>query len=161
MGQVAEQSKTINKAHLFLVAFDLSAVMSRVAGDESSKIEAEKAYRHFLLLTWKNMRMSTGSIVPSPLADSVWHVHLIFTKNYRKMCDGLVGGFIDHKPDGGDLTEGDRRRRRERTRALDRTIHTDLRFITGEFLPPERAHQSRPDMGGCDTGGCDGCESCG
>lgn len=62
---------------------------------ERAKIE----YRQFMLLIWLNESAGhTQLVVPTVLADAIWHEHIMFTREYREFCENLVGKFIDHVP---------------------------------------------------------------
>lgn len=39
-------------------------------------------------------------LVPTPILDQVWHVHILDTQRYRRDCLALFGQFIDHQPLG-------------------------------------------------------------
>ncbi|NJN62224.1 MAG: hypothetical protein HC795_12465 [Coleofasciculaceae cyanobacterium RL_1_1] len=39
-------------------------------------------------------------LVPTPMLDQVWHVHILDTQRYRRDCLALFGQFIDHQPFG-------------------------------------------------------------
>jgi hypothetical protein len=57
---------------------------------------AEKAireYKKFMYLAATSDLM----VSPSPVIDTVWHQHLIFTQSYSDLC-GLLGRFIQHVP---------------------------------------------------------------
>jgi hypothetical protein len=49
-------------------------------------------YKKFLFLA------SMSNVSPSPPIDRVWHTHLLFTKDYKKMCDTVFKKFIHHVP---------------------------------------------------------------
>lgn len=40
------------------------------------------------------------ALVPTPLLDYVWHLHILDTQRYRQDCLALFGQFIDHHPQG-------------------------------------------------------------
>ncbi len=66
--------------------------------DESQAI-AE--YQHFMYLAyWKRRLFGTFSVVPTHLADKIWHGHLLDSADYRGFCERVVGEFIDHHPAG-------------------------------------------------------------
>lgn len=37
-------------------------------------------------------------VAPSYEIDQVWHTHLLFTKDYKKMCDEVLGVLLHHNP---------------------------------------------------------------
>jgi uncharacterized membrane protein YgcG len=61
--------------------------------------KAVAEYQQFMLLIWANeQKGSPEMVVPTILADTIWHEHIQFTRNYREFCNDLVGRFIDHVP---------------------------------------------------------------
>lgn len=38
------------------------------------------------------------NVAPSYEIDQVWHTHLLFTKDYKKMCDEVLGVILHHNP---------------------------------------------------------------
>lgn len=67
---------------------------------EKGRLTADKAqtlvqeYRRFLQLA----ATGPGPVVPSPLLDQVWHLHLTDTRAYAAMCEAVFGRFIHHTP---------------------------------------------------------------
>lgn len=51
-------------------------------------------YRRFLQL----VANGPGPVVPSPLLDQVWHLHLTDTRAYAAFCDAAFGRFLHHTP---------------------------------------------------------------
>lgn len=58
--------------------------------------EAELLYKHFLWMCYLSRRR------PVPIlgrnADKVWHNHILDTPRYRKDCNAIFGGYLDHQP---------------------------------------------------------------
>ena len=52
-------------------------------------------YKKFLSLKRK---YPDSELVPTEEIDSVWHVHILDTKNYADDCNMLFGKFMNHKP---------------------------------------------------------------
>ncbi len=57
--------------------------------------EAELWYRHFLWMCYVNGTRQVP--VPSSGADKLWHNHILDTPTYRKDCDAMFGGYLDHE----------------------------------------------------------------
>ncbi len=143
----------------FIATYDLTEVINRLVSKRQLKraqaSEAVEAYRHFMLLVWTNYHTrtslgdQTGAVVPSALADIVWHGHILHTKKYRKFCQSLIGQFIDHAPNPPDMTEAEMFARRDHTRQLQQIVPDRLWFVS-EFLPPEGTKQA--GCAGCDCG---------
>ena len=51
-------------------------------------------YRRFLYLA----AVSTNGATPSRKIDEVWHQHLLFTRNYERMCREAIGRTLHHDP---------------------------------------------------------------
>ena len=50
--------------------------------------------------------MFPGEIVPSTHVDTVWHMHLLYTRNYQQFCrEALDREFLHHEPASGDEEE--------------------------------------------------------
>ncbi len=58
-------------------------------------------YRQWLLLCSADSRWL---FVPNPELDEVWHTHLLFSRDYKNLCEALLGagGFIHHEPESGE-----------------------------------------------------------
>ncbi|MBO9660470.1 MAG: hypothetical protein J7527_16735, partial [Chitinophagaceae bacterium] len=50
-------------------------------------------YKKFMYLA----TVSDSMVSPSPVIDTVWHQHLIFTQSYSQFCN-TTGKFIQHVP---------------------------------------------------------------
>lgn len=59
-------------------------------------------YKKFMLLC----SQMPGQTVPSTHVDTVWHMHLLYTRNYQRFCHEAIGcEFIHHQPASGDDEE--------------------------------------------------------
>jgi len=56
--------------------------------------EAIAEYRRFLYLA----AVSSDGATPSQRIDAVWHEHLLFTRNYDRMCREAIGRPLHHDP---------------------------------------------------------------
>ena len=78
---------------------DLDNVIARLRRDENMSTEdiqqAVKEYKQFLEL---RRREDDANIVPSVLADKVWHHHILDTRTYARDCDTIFGDFLHHNP---------------------------------------------------------------
>jgi uncharacterized protein (TIGR04222 family) len=69
-------------------------------------------YRKFMYLAATSDRM----VSPSPVVDTVWHQHLIYTESYTAFC-ALLGKRIEHIPSTHDPKEAEKfRQAKERTK---------------------------------------------
>jgi len=53
-------------------------------------------YRRFIFLAG----LGRGEVTPSEAVDQVWHLHLVYTRDYREFC-AAGGAFIEHGPTRG------------------------------------------------------------
>lgn len=59
-------------------------------------------YRKFTLLC----TLFPNETVPSTHVDTVWHMHLLYTRNYHRYCREALGQeFLHHEPASGDDAE--------------------------------------------------------
>ena len=58
--------------------------------------EAELMYKHFLWMCYLNGHRAVP--VLGRQVDCVWHNHILDTPRYRKDCNAIFGGFLDHQP---------------------------------------------------------------
>ncbi|PZR26747.1 MAG: hypothetical protein DI535_12950 [Citrobacter freundii] len=71
-------------------------------------------YRKFMYLA----AVSDSMVSPSPVIDTVWHQHLIFTQSYNSFCR-ILGKFIQHVPSTHNKEEFSRfKQAKEITRSL-------------------------------------------
>lgn len=40
-------------------------------------------------------------LVPTLDIDEIWHLHILYTKDYRQDCDRIFGRYLDHQPSDG------------------------------------------------------------
>ena len=68
---------------------------------ELSQWEAEFAqiaiaeYKKFMFL--KSI-FPEETLLPAQIVDTVWHLHLLYTRSYQELCTALGSEFIDHDP---------------------------------------------------------------
>lgn len=80
---------------------------SRLAGEQGwSHVFAAKVIREYRRFV--GLAMVAGHPVsPSAAVDQVWHLHLVYTKNYwREMCGECLGQELHHSPTTGGGEEG-------------------------------------------------------
>jgi hypothetical protein len=59
-------------------------------------------YKRFMLL----VSIFDDRMVPSIDVDTVWHLHLLYTRSYQKFCRGALGlPFVHHEPAKGNSGE--------------------------------------------------------
>ena len=91
-----------------LPTFDLTALKLRAEeklGWPSSKIDREiKEYLRFLAL---HKIHPYKTIYPSAEVDEIWHLHILDTRAYHRVCSEYFGYFLHHDPnptgDHGDI----------------------------------------------------------
>ncbi|MBX9877523.1 MAG: glycine-rich domain-containing protein-like [Candidatus Obscuribacterales bacterium] len=63
---------------------------------------AIEEYKRFMLLT----KLYPDRMVPSVHVDTVWHLHLLYTRNYHLFCkNALSSDFVHHEPSKGGNEE--------------------------------------------------------
>lgn len=79
---------------------DLSGIMARIqfeqSFDDATLERAEKEYRQYLKLN-AILDLSEQLVAP-PLADLVWHMHILHTQKYAEDCAMLFGKMLHHDP---------------------------------------------------------------
>lgn len=86
---------------------------------------AVREYRRFLVLS----TLTKHVISPSAPVDGVWHLHVLFTRNYAAFCDGVLGHFLHHDPATGSAEN-----RESLDDAYEQTL-ASYRTIFGEEPP--------------------------
>ena len=99
--------ETIEEAREFLEKLELAAytqgALDECFLDPGQVGDAKALYRHFLLMVWyRDHTNASGTLIPTPLCDYVWHQHILHTKEYREFCDQFFGKYLDHIPGFGD-----------------------------------------------------------
>jgi uncharacterized protein (TIGR04222 family) len=84
-------------------------------------------YKRFLLLASSSDRL----ISPSDAVDQAWHLHLLYTRDYRRVCRTILGRRLEHTPSQGGHEE-----RAKFEEAYARTLEVYLATF-GEEPPPE------------------------
>lgn len=139
--------------HKLIAALNLEPFVNRavdIFGLKSEDVEsAMREYRHFLYLAYWNRRLEEPTmVVPTVNADKIWHTHILFTRDYREMCDRVFGRYLDHHP---GLKEGTR----DHTVSMQHTrqVHKRIRQLGKEpgfdegyfsFLDPKPAPRPVP-----------------
>lgn len=87
-------------------SIDLLSVMKKLQQEincsNSLAISVEKRYRGFLYL---NAIYPNEILVPSCLLDKVWHLHILYTRQYMSDCNIMFGKYLHHLPMEGAETE--------------------------------------------------------
>lgn len=83
---------------------NLDSVMARLRRDEQMSTadiqQAVKEYHQFLELC---RREGAAGIVPTVLADKVWHYHILDTRRYATDCEAIFGEFLHHNPNDASM----------------------------------------------------------
>mgnify|MGYP001579819025 FL=1 len=118
---------------------------------EVSELEARRQFeecKKFLIVC---AQTPDGSLAPSAIIDEMWHAFVLFTRDYAKFCDQLLGGFVHHIPSDGPAKVAYRR-----TLAA---LRLQFGKLDSEFWPQGKAGDcSTPSEcggdGGSGEGGC-------
>lgn len=99
--RVAAHSKST--ARRVIDSVDVTAYANKAIAEGKMKRsqvrEAANEYRHYMLLVWMNNQQGNKQVVvPTELADHIWHQHILDSVPYRRFCDNLIGRYIDHIP---------------------------------------------------------------
>lgn len=88
------------------LAWDLSKpiafLVNRKGMDPSYAAELATEYLRFIGILAENRERD---LPVSEAVDEMWHTHILFTEDYRRMGDEVYGGYINHHP---VLTETER-----------------------------------------------------
>lgn len=82
-----------------VIAWDLKNpkqfLVTRQGFDPEYVDELEVEYKRYmaLVVTRPDQKLPISNVV-----DELWHAHLLFTNDYRKMSDKLNGSYINHVP---------------------------------------------------------------
>ena len=49
-------------------------------------------------LKTKRATKNNSLLQPEPIADIVWHTHILFTEKYHEDCLEIFGDYIHHRP---------------------------------------------------------------
>lgn len=72
--------------------------------DEEFTQMAIQEYRKFMYLK----AVTELPLTPSVVVDSVWHMHILYTRNYQAFCRDFIGYFVHHDPGSGAEDESER-----------------------------------------------------
>ena len=89
---------------------------------------AMEEYKQFMVLKWLERDFDGSKLSPSPLIDTIWHNHILFTKHYKTFCDAAFGSgtnenyFVHHNPSGIFEEE-------EKFKRLSNTVYSFLQYF--------------------------------
>lgn len=73
--------------------------------EEKEITKAIAEYRNFMFAK-QQTRDEEGLILsPCPIVDTIWHTHILFTEDYQKFCETIIGFYVHHRPNGKYETE--------------------------------------------------------
>jgi hypothetical protein len=79
---------------------DLRGILTRTQKElrwNEDEVEYAKLwYIRFLEMSWQNNGKPVYYI--SRKADYLWHAHILHSRRYRRYCDKVFGGYLDHTP---------------------------------------------------------------
>jgi len=83
-----------------LPAFDLSRILARIRKEhpdwpEERILRAEEDYRRFLACAKADRY---AKLSPFGDVDTVWHTHIVYTRQYHADCDAYFGYYLHHEP---------------------------------------------------------------
>ena len=140
----------------------VSRYMRDYSSDELTALEFFVELKKFLAVSAAANAKGTSIGMAGPV-DEMWHTALLFTRNYRELCE-LLGGFVEHVPDVQDIdhvisTAGYVRFLSiyESAFGIKAPIHIWPDLISGEGGMQAAAAAA---CGGCGTGGGGSCSSC-
>ncbi len=135
--------------------FDLSLVLARYRRQYGfSQAVAEDHRRELVrfLALCATARQYGRSYGMMGAVDELWHMFVIFTRDYARFCEEVAGRFLHHIPEpDGVATQG----------TIDRYLAFlgDYRTVYGEEPPP--AYWPNPKRSPHNTdASCDGCSGC-
>lgn len=90
---------TLEEAKKYIEELDLNPVIERVMREKGwtrrmAEVTAQ-FYKNFLYLSKKYEEYTFN---PSTQIDEMWHVHIIFTKDYHEICEKVFGHYFHHTP---------------------------------------------------------------
>jgi hypothetical protein len=78
-------------------------LMDEMQWDETFTCLAILEYKKFMLLS---VLFPNGNMTPSVHVDTVWHMHLLYTRSYHQFCkEALNSDFLHHEPSKGGTVE--------------------------------------------------------
>jgi hypothetical protein len=97
------------ESHAFDVPGAAQSFESRLASENGWTLafarRAIREYRRYVFL----YAISGRPVAPSDVVDEVWHLHLLYTRNYwNTFCKDVIGKPLHHEPAAG--VEGERKR---------------------------------------------------
>ncbi len=54
-------------------------------------------YRKFMAISAVHATIK-NPVIMSSVVDPVWHAHILFTRDYRNMCNAIADGYLNHEP---------------------------------------------------------------
>jgi len=135
--------------------FDLSLVLARYRREYGFSQAVANGHRRELvrfLALCATARQYGGSYGMMGAIDKLWHMFVIFTREYARFCEKVAGTFLHHIPEAdGVATQG----------TIDRYLAflKDYRTVYREEPPP--AYWPNPKRSPHNTdASCDGCNGC-
>lgn len=117
----------------------LNILMQRLLISSEIAVALFVEYKKFLLMNL----ISEFSIAPSGLVDEVWHLHMLFTREYFDCCKALKGNIILHVP----LIENSQSEKENLKGFYDKTLslYEELFGVTPDlkFWPSEREEENK------------------
>jgi hypothetical protein len=84
--------------------YDLRKLQNYMARKQTIPTEeltvAIQEYKKFMCLKLMSGDYDAENLSPSPLVDSVWHAHILCTKDYAQFCEACFPQFVHHNAEG-------------------------------------------------------------
>lgn len=115
---------TVEQSSQLAYNLDLDEVMKRAKKDlpnhMADKIDLlKKEYQKFLILAFKSLNSPVKFVCrPPPLIDTIWHTHILFTRQYDTDCKLVGGQFLHHTPESNDVNDKEKEQFFEDTKNL-------------------------------------------
>lgn len=81
-----------------VLEYSCERVLNHYASSYQKTLDETKAVWQRLMKFFENFKTSTQKSFDDQEADELYHVFLIYTKEYRQFCMKYFGAYIDHIP---------------------------------------------------------------
>lgn len=99
--------RDLTAAKTYLDQLDLSYIVKKMCSEhyelprwtlDLARI-CEAVYKRYL---WLLIKYPNEALVPTRDIDEFWHHHILYTKNYARDCEELIGHYLHHTPSDRD-----------------------------------------------------------
>lgn len=108
-GCLSDEEKKILE-RIFAFSIDDESARSPLSKALASEMEWSKEFTEQAIVEYKKFTFLSsrfpGEMVPSVIVDSVWHMHILYTRSYQSYCrEALSVDFLHHDPAKGNEDE--------------------------------------------------------